>query len=105
LSLQKTTTFDLLFPAGSAQNPCSASLNVHLVDSEATAEAETAAAHKGKDFAHSASRVKVSTDAQLIAYLEMLSAAGNSFLFSPPRTAYDHPQRQRLASQVIPHFR
>ena len=84
----------------------SASLDVHLVDSEATAEAETAVARKGVEFAHYADRIKVCTGAQLISYLESLMAEGvNYFIFYLPRTAYDLSQMQRVASQVIPHFR
>ena len=70
------------------------------------AEAETAAARKGQDFAHYAERIKVCTDAQLIDYLEPLVAEGiNYFIFYLPRTGYDLSQMQRLAGQVIPHFR
>jgi F420-dependent oxidoreductase-like protein len=84
----------------------SASLDVHLIDSEATAVAETAVARKGEDFEHYAARVKVCTGAQLIAYLESLIEEGvNYFIFYLPRTAYDHSQMQRVASEVISHFR
>lgn len=84
----------------------SVSLSVHLVDSEATAETETAQARKGEDFAHYASRVKVLTDTQLIALLEALMAEeANYFIFYLPRTGYDLSQMQRVASQVLPHFR
>jgi F420-dependent oxidoreductase-like protein len=84
----------------------SASLNVHLVDSEATAEAETAVARKGEDFAQYAARMKVFTATQLIGHLERLMEEGiNYFIFYLPRTAYDLSQMQRVASQVIPHFR
>ncbi|HEY4384038.1 MAG TPA: LLM class F420-dependent oxidoreductase, partial [Ktedonobacteraceae bacterium] len=84
----------------------SASLNVHLVDSEATAEAETAEARKGEDFAKYAARMKVVTAPQLIAHLETLIEEGaNYFIFYFPRTAYDHTQMQKLASDVFPHFR
>ncbi|HEX4208686.1 MAG TPA: LLM class F420-dependent oxidoreductase [Ktedonobacteraceae bacterium] len=84
----------------------SASLNVHLVDSEATAEAETAEARKGQDFAQYASNIKVRTAKQCIADLEELMEVGfNYFIFYPPRTAYDLTQMQRLASEVLPHFR
>ena len=84
----------------------SASLNVHLVDSEATAEAETARARKGEDFTRYAARMKVFTAAQLIQYLEELIGIGvNYFIFYLPRTAYDLTQMQKLASDVIPHFR
>jgi len=98
---QHCTTFNRNFDDLSR----SVSLNVHLVDSETTAEAETAEARKGEEFAHYASRVKVFTSVQLIAYLESLIAEGvNYFIFYLPRTGYDLSQMQRV-SQVIPHFR
>ncbi|HYX50380.1 MAG TPA: hypothetical protein VE843_11595, partial [Ktedonobacteraceae bacterium] len=84
----------------------SVSLDVHLVDSEATAENETRVARKGEDFARYASHIKVCTGTQLINYLESLMAEGvNYFIFYLPRTGYDLSQMQRLADQVIPHFR
>ena len=98
---QHCTTFNRNFDDISR----SISLNVHLVDSETTAQAETAEARKGEDFTQYASRFKVFTDVQLIAYLESLIAEGiNYFIFYLPRTGYDLSQMQRV-SQVIPHFR
>ena len=98
---QHCTTFNRNFDDISR----SISLNVHLVDSETTAQAETAEARKDEDFTQYTSRFKVFTDVQLIAYLESLIAEGiNYFIFYLPRTGYDLSQMQRV-SQVIPHFR
>jgi alkanesulfonate monooxygenase SsuD/methylene tetrahydromethanopterin reductase-like flavin-dependent oxidoreductase (luciferase family) len=84
----------------------SVSINVHLIDSQATAEAETAVARKGEDFTSYTSHFKVFTAEQLIAYLESFLAEGiNYFIFYLPRTGYDLSQMQKLAGQVIPHFR
>jgi hypothetical protein len=48
----------------------------------------------------------VFTAEQLIAYLESFLAEGiNYFIFYLPRTGYDLSQMQKLAGQVIPHFR
>lgn len=84
----------------------SVSINVHLIDSQATAEAETAVARKGEDFTSYTSHFKVFTAEQLIAYLESFLAEGiNYFIFYLPRTGYDLSQMQKLAGQVISHFR
>jgi F420-dependent oxidoreductase-like protein len=84
----------------------SVSLDVHLVESEATAEAETEAARKGQDFATYAASGKVVTPQKLAEHLEKLSAEGvNYVIFYPARNAYDFTQMQRLASEVIPQFR
>jgi F420-dependent oxidoreductase-like protein len=82
-------------------------LDAFVVDSLATAEAETALAYrKGETFEQFSERVKVCTAGQLIEHVEALIAEGiNYIIFYLPRLAYDFTQMQRIASEVIPHIR
>jgi F420-dependent oxidoreductase-like protein len=80
-------------------------LDAFIVDSMATAEAETAPAYrKGETFEEFSKRVKVCTAPQLVEHIQALIAEGvNYVIFYLSRLAYDHTQMQRVASEVIPY--
>jgi len=83
----------------------STNVNVHLVESEATAERETAAARGNEDFASYAKRFMVGTPASIRARLEPLVAAGADYIIAyMPRVAYDQTAVRRFAREIIPHF-
>jgi F420-dependent oxidoreductase-like protein len=81
-------------------------LDAFVVDSLATAQAETASAYrKDETFEEFSKRVKVCTAPQLVEHIQALMAEGvNYVIFYLPRLAYDHTQMQRVASEVIPHL-
>lgn len=84
----------------------SVSMTTFVVESEATAEAETTLARKGETFEQFSQHCKVGTAAQIIAHIETSIAEGvNYLIFYLPRTAYDLTQMQRVASEIISHFR
>jgi len=84
----------------------STSLTVHIVDSESSAESETAEARKGRSLEEYQRTVRVGTAEQIIEYLQERVQLGiNYFIYYPPRVAYDHTQMQRFASEVMPKLR
>jgi F420-dependent oxidoreductase-like protein len=83
----------------------SCSVGIHVVESEATAEHETALARGSRSYEQYAQMTRVGTPDQIAAQLEELIEAGAQyFIVYLPRLAYDHTQLQRFALEVMPRF-
>jgi F420-dependent oxidoreductase-like protein len=83
----------------------SCSVGLHMVESEATAERETALARGPRSYEEYKRITRVGTADQIAAQLEELIAAGaRYFIVYLPRLAYDLTQLQRFALEVMPRF-
>lgn len=82
------------------------SANIHLLENEANAEAETAQARGDIRYADYARTRFVGTAEQVADRLRAFADLGiNYFIIYLPRVAYDQTQLQRLASEIVPLFR
>jgi F420-dependent oxidoreductase-like protein len=83
----------------------SRSVNVHLVERERDAEAETALARGRQSFNEYARSVIVGTPETVHERLQAYTDAGiDYFIVTIPRTAYDLTLQNRFAQEVIPLF-
>jgi F420-dependent oxidoreductase-like protein len=83
----------------------SVSLTVHLVSSEANAEAETARMRKGKSMEEFKQNVQVLTPEQMTDKLNVLIAVGaNYFIIYFVGIGYDQSQFHTCAREILPHF-
>jgi alkanesulfonate monooxygenase SsuD/methylene tetrahydromethanopterin reductase-like flavin-dependent oxidoreductase (luciferase family) len=81
-------------------------VNLHLVERERDAEAETALARGGQSFNEYARRVIVGTPETIRERIQPFMDVGmDYFIVNMPRTAYDLAPQNRFAREVIPLFR
>ena len=84
----------------------STGVTVHLVESEQTAEQETALARGEKSYQQYAKDTIIGTPDQVVERLQPIVDAGaNYFIVSIPRVAYDLEPLQRFAKEVMPRFK
>ncbi len=83
----------------------STSINVHLLEGNASPEEATAGARGSRSYAEYSQSFWVGTPAEVAARLEVLIHAGiNYVLVYMPRVAYDPEPVQRFADEVMPRF-
>ncbi|HEY8446571.1 MAG TPA: LLM class F420-dependent oxidoreductase [Thermomicrobiales bacterium] len=83
----------------------STSLNVHLVENEANAERETAAARGDRSLEEYRQSFLVGTTETVSRRIEELIAVGmNYIIIYMPRLAYDQEPLRRFAREIIPRF-
>jgi F420-dependent oxidoreductase-like protein len=84
----------------------STGVTVHLVESEQSAEQETALARGDRPYAEYARDTIVGTPDQVVERLQRVVDAGaNYFIVSIPRVAYDLDPLRRFAQEVMPRFK
>jgi F420-dependent oxidoreductase-like protein len=83
----------------------STGISVHLVESEASAEKETAEARGDKSYEEYAQNTIVGTPQTVRERLQpYLDAGMEYFIVTIPRNAYDHTMQDRFAREVVPLF-
>jgi F420-dependent oxidoreductase-like protein len=83
----------------------STSIRLHLIDNEANAERETAAARGSVSLAEYRKEFFVATTDQVVARLhELVDVGAGYFIFYMPRLAYDQEPMRRFAAEIIPQF-
>jgi F420-dependent oxidoreductase-like protein len=83
----------------------STSIRLHLVDNEANADRETAAARGNESLEEYRKQVFVATTDQVVERLhELVEVGADYFIFYLPRLAYDQEPMRRFAREIIPKF-